>query len=105
MKLTLTWVRFDPDGDGVDALYINDKLHMYGDYYHNKQFEFQTGFVDGIKYAVSSGWKAEIVEEKYYYRINFDDDKYEKSIPYKVAYNGDSPPKKLNFKRGMSKLK
>ena len=38
-------------GEYVKSLYIDGKLHIYGDYYHNKIDELINGFIDGAKWA------------------------------------------------------
>lgn len=48
MKFTV--VKFNPEGDGVTALYIDGKLHIHGDYYHNKIDEWIDGFLAGSKH-------------------------------------------------------
>jgi len=46
--INVTTVDFCGNGDGITAIYLNGKLHKYGDYYHNKiketdnQVRFQT---------------------------------------------------------------
>jgi hypothetical protein len=57
--------------DGVTALYIDDKLIMYGDYYHDKIDDCIRGFVAGLRFAnvecsfdtVSLDSEHELVEE------------------------------------------
>jgi hypothetical protein len=50
MKLNLKIVSINPEGDGVTCLYINNMLHMYGDYYHNKIDDWIAGFVAGLNF-------------------------------------------------------
>lgn len=49
--MIITYVSFNPDGDGVDAVYIDGKLHRYGDYYHDKFRDWYDGFLDGLRIA------------------------------------------------------
>jgi hypothetical protein len=44
-------VYFNTSGDGVTAMYIDGKLHTYGDYYHNKIDFWVMGFLDGLIYS------------------------------------------------------
>jgi hypothetical protein len=46
MKLTI--VDFSGGAEGITALYIDGKLHTYGDYYHNKITEWINGFIAGL---------------------------------------------------------
>lgn len=45
----LTRVAFNPEGDGITALYMGDRLHMSGDYYHDKIDDKIEGFLNGVK--------------------------------------------------------
>jgi hypothetical protein len=45
-------VDFNPGGDFIMALYINGKVYMAGDSYHDKIFEQIEGFVNGFEYAL-----------------------------------------------------
>lgn len=49
MKIDI--VKFNPEGDGVTAVYIDGKLHTHGDYYHDKIDNWVEGFIDGLKFA------------------------------------------------------
>jgi hypothetical protein len=70
-------------GDGVYALYIDDKLVIYGDYYHNKINEYIDGFLAGLKYGkVKSTFKKIRLE---------DDNEWIKE----VSEDGGIPPKKF----------
>lgn len=48
--MNVTVVKFNPDGDGVTALYLHGKLFKYGDYYHDKIDEWIEGFISGLEY-------------------------------------------------------
>ena len=47
-------VDFKGGGDGIEAIYINGELHHYGDYYHDKISDWIKGFIEGLKYTVTS---------------------------------------------------
>lgn len=49
-KYQFTIVTFEI-GDYVKALYINEILEFYGDYYHNKITEKISAFIEGVKWA------------------------------------------------------
>lgn len=51
MKLDI--VKFNPEGDGVTAMYINGDLHTSGDYYHNNIDAWTQGFCEGLDYATA----------------------------------------------------
>ena len=51
-------VAIDPDGDGLDGLYIDGKLVAGGDYYHDKASERIESFVDALKFM---GWDGTVV--------------------------------------------
>lgn len=76
MKFTV--VKFNYEGDGVTALYIDGKLHTHGDYYHNKIDEWIDGFLAGIKHL---NWPMQ--QETHYIPG-------EKCEP--IWENGESPP-------------
>ena len=44
-------VKYNPDGDGQDALYIDGKLHFQGDWYHDKISTRIEAFLEGIAFA------------------------------------------------------
>jgi len=52
--LTIDIVKFNPEGDGVTAIYIYGVLFTYGDYYHDKIDDWVQGFIDGLEYAMAS---------------------------------------------------
>lgn len=83
-------VRFNPEGDGVTALYMNDKLYTHGDYYHNKIDTWIDGFIDGIKL------NNEVVIE--YYSLG------EESRLCKRVINGDSPPEYFKKIKGLNRI-
>lgn len=68
----ITWVKFGPETDGVDALYINGFLYKYGDYYHTKLSEQIAGWFDCMRwhgkgdeleqYTVSNKYCTDIIE-------------------------------------------
>jgi hypothetical protein len=45
-----TVVRF-PEGEGVTAIYIDDVLLKYGDYYHDKIDDWIKGFLEGVRWS------------------------------------------------------
>ena len=49
--MSITWVDFSGGGDGVYAIYIDNKLHKYGDDYHNQIQDWYIGFKDGLEYG------------------------------------------------------
>lgn len=51
MKIQI--VKFNPEGDDVTAMYINDALWTYGDYYHDKIDNWIQGFLEGLDYATA----------------------------------------------------
>ena len=63
--MKVTTVGFNSDGDGIDALYIDGHLYSYGDYYHNKQADWQRGFIDGLKFAWPETIKGKLEFEEY----------------------------------------
>lgn len=80
MKVTI--VDFTGEGDGFYALYIDDKLHRYGDNYHDKIQCWIKAFIEGLKYAgieVSQSdvkiWDEEMIEN--------------------ISGSGEVPPKNL----------
>ncbi len=50
-KAKVNVVSFNPEGDGVTALYINGKYHSHGDYYHDKIDHWINGFIAGLTHA------------------------------------------------------
>lgn len=82
VEMSLTVVKFDPDGDGVTALYIGDNLNTYGDYYHDKVDDWVEGFLEGVRYC----WTGVVVE------------RYDVAVDCPVSREvcgGDSPPLRL----------
>ena len=77
-----TVVKFE-SGESVTALYIDDNLFKYGDYYHNKIDNWINGFIDGVR------WSGVNIEEREYY---CDDPELNETI---CEYGG-SPPKILS---------
>lgn len=59
MKIVAVDYQEDKNGgsDGFHALYIDGKLIVYGDDYHNKIQDYIRGFIDGIEFT---GMKPEI---------------------------------------------
>jgi len=51
-EMKTTVVDFSGGGDGITALYLDGKLHKYGDYYHDKIDENIDGFLDGVQYVL-----------------------------------------------------
>jgi hypothetical protein len=49
--MQVTVVKFNPEGDGVTALYIDGKKHTHGDFYHDKIDDWIAGFIEGLKFA------------------------------------------------------
>lgn len=49
-----TKVDFTGGGDGVYALYIDNKLFKYGDYYHDKIEEWVDAFIQGARWNGAS---------------------------------------------------
>jgi hypothetical protein len=41
-------VKFNPQGDGSTAIYINGKLKKSGDYYHDKIDDWISGWLSGL---------------------------------------------------------
>ncbi len=83
-NIKLTIVDLTGNGDGIHALYINGKLHHYGDYYHDKIEIWIKGFIDGLKYI-----NPNIVEEK----LKIDNNN---EWVYKTSKLADSPPDNLD---------
>lgn len=84
MKLDI--VHFDAYGDGVIAIYINDKLYTYGDEYHDRMSNWITGFLDGLKYA-----EVDFVEN----RLEVCYAKHNTRFLKKIVEQGQSPPDDL----------
>jgi len=83
--LRLDWVTFDGDAESVDALYVNKKLFIWGDYYHSKTEYLITGYLMGANdYSM---------EGILFYKYSISD---EEPICLKILEDGDSPP--LEFK-------
>jgi len=76
-------VDFTGGGDGVYALYIDGKLHKYGDYYHDKISEWIEAFTEGAKWAG--------LDIKFESVRCIDED-----IIREVSDNADIPPKMLS---------
>lgn len=87
-KHTFTIVHF-PDGEGAHAIYVDDVLEKYGDYYHNKIEEYIEGFLDGAK------WSGIIFERT---EITCNDSE----LNYKICDLAESPPKYLSQINGVS---
>lgn len=49
--INLTEVTFNPGGDSIIALYVNDKLLCYGDYYHDKMSDYLRGFYNALSWT------------------------------------------------------
>ncbi len=82
-SLTITTVDFTGGGDGVYALYIDGKLHKYGDYYHDKIEEWTIGFIDGIKFTGTTFT---------YNKVKCVND----DLIYKISDLADTPPTNLS---------
>lgn len=48
MKIDI--VTFD-DSENVMGIYVDGKIHLFGDNYHDRMYEFTEGFVAGLKLA------------------------------------------------------
>lgn len=51
MKIVV--VSFNPEGDGVTAMYVDGRRYTYGDYYHNKIDDWIKGFVGALEYLAT----------------------------------------------------
>lgn len=71
-ELSVAVVMHNPDGDGQDALYIDGKLIMQGDEYHDKIGNSITEFLSGAKWA-----GAVLGKRKNYWTGATGDDAYE----------------------------
>jgi len=76
-------VDFTGGDDGVYALYINDELHFYGDYYHDKIEIKIKSFVQGAK------WSGKNI---HFYEFAVQD----RELIDEVSTHGNTPPKNLN---------
>lgn len=77
--IEVTYVDFSMGGDGCKALYINGKLHKYGDDYHDKIDNYIGAFVDGLKWAgVNMVYKKVYSKSNYWYQ--------------ETTNNGNPPP-------------
>jgi len=76
-------VDFTGGDDGVYALYINDELHFYGDYYHDKIEIKIDSFVKGAK------WAGKNIQ---YSKFSVED----RELIEDVSMYGNEPPKNLN---------
>lgn len=72
-----------PEGEGVTAIYIDDVLFKYGDYYHDKTDEWILGFIEGVKWAGIS-----LEERKYTCK--------DTELNDKICDLGGSPPNHLS---------
>ena len=81
--ISFTIVDFTGGGDGVYALYIDGRLHKYGDYYHDKIENYIAAFIDGVSWTGAKINKRtlKITDERQIERI---------------SEMGDSPPKNLD---------
>lgn len=50
-SINFTIVDFTGGGDGVHALYIDDVLYKYGDYYHDKMEIWIEAFIEGVEWS------------------------------------------------------
>lgn len=75
-------VDFTGGGDGVHALYINGKLHKYGDYYHDKIEVWIESFIEGVE------WTGFVIDVDRIECTNED-------LIEKIKHLGDSPPENL----------
>lgn len=50
-KFKIDIVYFNPEGDGVTAIYIDGELYKWGDYYHDKIDDWCRGFLDALIFA------------------------------------------------------
>lgn len=74
-------VDFSGGGDGYTALYVDNKLHTYGDYYHDKIGDWINGWVAATEEQIGE----ENVERKDWWLVSDDD-------PL-VKMGGGGPPK------------
>ncbi len=77
-----TTVDFTGGGDGVYALYINDKLYRYGDYYHDKIEIWIKSFIEGAIWAGLSIKHEEIICK-------------DSDLNRDISENGNFPPENL----------
>ena len=71
MKYLFTKVRFNYDGFGLTALYINNDLYIKGD----KTFDEDDsicGFIAGVRYAVAEGFCCEMMVKDYFIEESVD---------------------------------
>lgn len=87
-----TIVTFNPGGDYVKALYIDNKLYKYGDPYHDQISTYFEAFIDGIKYT---GTKIDVEKMK------CTDDEMNEDITEMAS----TPPKNLDDVKGLAKYK
>lgn len=66
MKIVI--VHINPAGDGVTAMYIDGKLRIEGDYYHDKIDHWIDGYLEGL----TEGMNDEVPEIAH---VNITDDK------------------------------
>lgn len=50
IMINITKVSINPSGDGYDAIFIDGKLLMNGDYYHDKIYEKIEGIVEYLNF-------------------------------------------------------
>lgn len=82
--MNITIVTFNPTGDTVEALYIDNELLHYGDEYHNQINTFLKGFIEGLKHC----------------EFNFTLEKikcYNEELNYNIWELADTPPKNITF--------
>jgi len=86
-----TTVTFNPEGETVEALYIDNKLFKYGDNYHDNISTYLKAFIDGVKYT---GTKIDVEE------MDCTDDEMNDAISVISP-----PPKNLDDVKGLVKNK
>lgn len=59
-------VKMNPGGDSVTALYVDDRLRVQGDQYHDKISDWIKGFLAGLKFARDEGWYQVVHVETWY---------------------------------------
>jgi hypothetical protein len=82
-KIDITKVDFSGGGDGVYALYIDGKIHTYGDEYHNDINAWIRGFIDGLE------WIGADIDYKTLYCKDND-------IIYNIVDMAEEPPSQLS---------
>lgn len=58
--MTITYISLDPDSDGYDAIFIDNKLFMHGDEYHERISAKMDGIIEYLEFT-----KVDFAQERF----------------------------------------